>query len=216
MNPVVSIGNQDFESIRTGNCFYVDKTSFNKEWWESKDIVTLITRPRRFGKTLNLSMVDTFFSNQHAGKGHLFEGLSIWQEEKYQKLQGTYPVLFLSFSGIKGKNFKDARMGIILLDEYDTPLQEAYLGGYWDEMSAFIRSLFNAAFKTNPSMERGILTGITRVSKESIFSDLNNLQVVTTTSRQYATAFGFTEQEVETALDFFGARNAMDKVKFCS
>ena len=93
---------------------------------------------------------------------------------------------------------------LIFLDEYDTPLQEAYVGGYWDEMVTFIRSLFNNTFKTNPSLERAVMTGITRVSKESIFSDLNNLTVVTTTSDKYATAFGFTEEEVFNALDAQG------------
>ena len=92
------------------------------------------------------------------------------------------------------------KKAIILLDEYDTPMQEAYIHGYWDEFTAFIRSLFNSSFKTNPYMERGIMTGITRVSKESIFSDLNNLNVVTTTSEEYATCFGFTETEVFDAL----------------
>ena len=96
------------------------------------------------------------------------------------------------------------RKVIILLDEYDTPMQEAYVDGYWDELVAFTRSLFNSTFKTNPYLERGIMTGITRVSKESIFSDLNNLKVVTTTSDEYATAFGFTENEVSAALEAYG------------
>lgn len=274
MKPVVSIGNQDFESIREKNCFYVDKTAFIQEWWESNDVVTLITRPRRFGKTLNMSMLEVFFSNQHEGKGHLFEGLSIWQKEKYRDLQGTYPVMSLSFSGIKGDTYETARGGIlqvilnlyakygflpqskalnsqekayfdfikpdmtddmaamslhrlsicmdrhygkkaiILLDEYDAPLQEAYSHGYWEKMTAFIRSLFNCTFKANPYMERGIMTGITRISKESVFSDLNNLQVITTTSDKYTAAFGFTEQEVEDALALFGLTGTMEKVKF--
>ena len=102
---------------------------------------------------------------------------------------------------------------IILLDEYDTPMQEAYLQGYWDEFTSFIRSLFNATFKTNPYLERAIMTGITRVSKESIFSDLNNLRVVTTTSDMYAECFGFTEPEVFAALDEFGMSDKKDDVK---
>lgn len=93
---------------------------------------------------------------------------------------------------------------IIILDEYDTPIQEAYLHGYWNEFTAYIRSLFNATFKTNPYMERAIMTGITRVSKESIFSDLNNLNVITTTSSSYATSFGFTENEVFDAMEEYG------------
>lgn len=102
---------------------------------------------------------------------------------------------------------------IVLLDEYDTPMQEAYVGGYWPEMTAFIRSMFNAVFKTNPSLERGLMTGITRVSKESIFSDLNNLNVVTTTSEEYADCFGFTEEEVFAALDERGMSDRRRQVK---
>ena len=109
MKKKVGIGIQDFEKIRVKNCFYIDKTSFMKEWWESDDDVTLITRPRRFGKTLNMSMVETFFSVNYADRGELFEGLSIWEEEEYRKIQGTYPVLSLSFANVKEKDYKTAR-----------------------------------------------------------------------------------------------------------
>ena len=273
MAKVISIGNQSFESMRERDNFYVDKTSFIKEWWENEDIVTLITRPRRFGKTLNMNMLECFFSNKYKDRGDLFEGLNIWKEEKYRKLQGTYPVIFLSFAGIKGNTFEMSKKQIcdkivelyesnrfllksecisdtekkryisflerpmdedvsyklnemsnylsryygkkviILLDEYDTPMQEAYVSGYWKELVAFTRSLFNATFKTNPYLERAIMTGITRVSKESIFSDLNNLVVVTTTSNQYETAFGFTEEEVFNALDEQGLSEKKQEVK---
>ena len=264
MKKVISIGIQGFSDLREQDCFFVDKTNFIKEWWENRDVVTLITRPRRFGKTLNMSMLDCFFSNKYANRADLFEGLSIWQDEAYRKLQGTYPVIFLSFAAVKAGNLEDAKTQIkqeiarlyeenryllegnvlsdnerkiynsttiqmddtmaqnalktlsvwmeryygkkviILLDEYDTPMQEAYVQGYWDEFTSFVRSLFNASFKTNPYLERAIMTGITRVSKESIFSDLNNLCVVTTTSNLYADCFGFTEEEVFAALDEFG------------
>lgn len=267
MARTVSIGTQDFEKIIKNNCFYIDKTHFIKEWWESTDEVTLITRPRRFGKTLNINMLERFFSIKYAGEGTVFENLSIWEEEKYKKLQGTYPVIFLSFAGIKEteytmavyrlcgilqdlyiKNYylldsdvltdgekkmykrmadnmsiEDAPMAlhrlsdylyryygkkaIILLDEYDTPMQEAYVSGYWDKMVLFTRVLFNNTFKTNPSLERALMTGITRISKESLFSDLNNLNVVTSTSNEYASCFGFTEEEVFTAMDEFGMTN---------
>lgn len=273
MKPVISIGNQNFESIRKGNAFYIDKTPFIREWWENQDTVTLITRPRRFGKTLNLNMLDCFFSRKYEGRGDLFEGLSIWDDEKYRNLQGTCPVIFLSFANIKGETYEKARNGIlyalaklysihnyvgnasvldekdlsffravspdmpdemaalsiqylsgfmnhyfgkkvlILLDEYDTPLQEAYINGYWDQMASFIRSLLNSTFKTNPYLERGIMTGITRVSKESIFSDLNNLEIVTTTSEKYSTAFGFTEEEVFQALTSCGRARDRDQVR---
>ena len=273
MKKVISIGIQGFSDLREQDCFFVDKTNFIKEWWENRDVVTLITRPRRFGKTLNMSMLDCFFSNKYANRADLFEGLSIWQDEKYRKLQGTYPVIFLSFAAVKAGNLEDAKTQIkqeiaslyeenryllegnvlsdnerkiynsttiqmddtmaqnalkalsvwmeryygkkviILLDEYDTPMQEAYVQGYWDEFTSFVRSLFNASFKTNPYLERAIMTGITRVSKESIFSDLNNLQVITTTSDLYADCFGFTETEVFQALDEFGMGDKKDEIK---
>lgn len=273
MARTVGIGIQDFSDIRKNNYFYVDKTPFIKEWWESGDSVTLISKPRRFGKTLNMSMLEQFFSIRYAGKGELFEGLSIWQEEKYRELQGSYPVISLSFANVKEEDYErtrykicqllenlyikhsylldsdvmtqkdkdffnrvsadmndgDATMAIhqlsdyltryhgkktiVLLDEYDTPMQEAYVRGYWEELVTFTRSMFNSTFKTNPYLERGMMTGITRVSKESIFSDLNNLKVVTTTSDEYADAFGFTEQEVFAALEEFGYVER-EKVKF--
>ena len=290
MKKVISIGIQGFSDLREQDCFFVDKTNFIKEWWENRDVVTLITRPRRFGKTLNMSMLDCFFSNKYADRADLFEGLSIWQDEEYRKLQGTYPVIFLSFAAVKAGNLEDAKTQIkqeiarlyrenrnfmkedifgederelyyrttvkmddvtaqdslrnlsvwmeryygkkviILLDEYDTPMQEAYVQGYWDEFTSFVRSLFNASFKTNPYLERAIMTGITRVRypkcvkfaeqtsngsvlTEPIFSDLNNLRVVTTTSNLYADCFGFTEEEVFAALDEYGMGDKKDEVK---
>jgi hypothetical protein len=218
-------------------------------------------------------MLEKFFSIDYRGRSELFEGLKIWQEPEYQKLQGTYPVLSLSFADIKENSYDQARKKIcygiknlynhydfllegpllnekekqefqkidenmedylatvslrnlaaylsryygkkviILLDEYDTPMQEAYVGGFWEELVAFLRNLFNASFKTNPYLERALLTGITRVSKESIFSDLNNLEVVTTTSTKYADCFGFTEKEVFDALKEFGLSNRMEEVR---
>lgn len=270
----IGIGHQDFETIRKRGYFYIDKTKFIREWWESGDEVTLITRPRRFGKTLNMSMLEKFFSIKYAGRGDLFEGLSVWQEESFRQMQGTWPVIFLSFANIKETTFSDAKKVIcntitklynqfdflvesdklnekekafyqevtahmenyaaidslnalsgylmkyygkkviLLLDEYDTPMQEAYVGGYWPEMVAFIRSFFNAAFKTNPCLERAIMTGITRVSKESVFSDLNNLEVVTATSKKYADCFGFTEVEVFSALEEYGMVDQKKQVKY--
>ena len=274
MARTVSIGCQDFETIRRENYFYIDKTSFIQEWWERGDSVTLITRPKRFGKTLAMSMTEHFFSLSSAGKASLFEGLSIWEQEKFRRLQGTYPVISLSFANVKERDYKSAvqkislvltelyndrrfllegdlmskeekayfesismnmpevvataaihrlskflyryygKKVIILLDEYDTPMQEAYVDGYWEEMVSFTRSLFNAAFKTNPYLERAIMTGITRVSRESIFSDLNNLKVVTTTSEEYADSFGFTEGEVFQALEQFGLSAQRQEVKY--
>ncbi len=278
----VVIGKQDFAALRENDYFYVDKSDFIKEWWDSGDDVTLITRPRRFGKTLNMSMLNCFFSNQYADRGDLFEGLSIWKNDDYRKIQGTYPVIFLSFADLKSCSFNEARNTIaaiindvykqyrflldsdimsdseksgwvrlenyaagllmnaednnallqraikdlcgylsryyrrkviILLDEYDTPMQEAYMYGYWDEFTAFMRNLFNSTFKTNPYLERAVMTGITRVSKESMFSDLNNLKVITVTSEEYNKYFGFTEGEVFEALEEMGLSSEKAAVK---
>ena len=121
MGRTVGIGNQDYETIRREGYFYIDKTAFIREWWESGDSVTLITRPRRFGKTLNMSMVEQFFSVNYAGRGELFEGLSIWREEKYRRIQGTYPVIALSFANIKETSYRIAQKRIcqIITDLYN-------------------------------------------------------------------------------------------------
>lgn len=272
MARTVGIGIQDFKKIIERNVFYVDKTMFIKEWWESMDDVTLITRPRRFGKTLTMSMLEYFFSVKYE-KSTLFQNLKIWNEEAYRKLQGQYPVISISFADIKECSYEQARKKIgeiivdlyntfdylltedtmnekekeyfrsisssmeeyelsisirrlsdylytyygrkviILLDEYDTPMQEAYVNGYWEQLAAFIRNLFNATLKNNPNLERAIMTGITRVSKESIFSDLNNLKVITTTSSLYGSAFGFTEQEVFAALAEYHLSGKKEEIK---
>ena len=273
MNQTISIGKQDFVSLRENHYFYIDKTDFIRQWWENADDITLITRPRRFGKTLNMNMLNCFFSRQYEKRGDLFKGLSIWTDQRYQRLQGSYPVIFISFADVKQNNYKDAiqkikniivdvyrqhrylnneecftenekqqmmaitekmddvtaqdalknlssylnllygKKVLIFLDEYDTPMQEAYINGYWDEFTGFMRGLFKATFKTNPYLERAVMTGITRVSKESVFSDLNNLTVITTTSDQYADCFGFTEEEVFKSLDQFGMSDKKQIVK---
>ena len=265
MARTVAIGQQDFGTVREKGYFYIDKTRFIKEWWESGDSVTLINRPRRFGKTLTMSMVEKFFSISHAGRADLFEGTEIWEYGEYREQQGTYPVIFLSFADVKETNFQDARKMIgyiieqlysqhnfllegdllnekekrffrnvtaemenyvfsaslktlsnylyryygkkviILLDEYDTPMQEAYVKGYWRELVELTRSLFNAAFKTNPFLERAVMTGITRVSRESVF--------ITSTSDKYADIFGFTEEEVASALGEFGLSDQEKEVR---
>lgn len=201
MARTVNIGAQDFGEMIENNDFYIDKTDFIKEWWENRDAVTLIARPRRFGKTLTMSMTEYFFSLKYAQRSDLFEGLNIWREDKYRKLQGTFPVIFLSFAYIKADNYEQAyqeiseliareyrrnafllksdyflpsdeekfnrilssrgsvsdicssinllseylyeyygKKVIILLDEYDTPMQEAYVNGYWEKIVEFMRS----------------------------------------------------------------------------
>ena len=121
MTRTIGIGQQDFADIRRDGLFYIDKTKFIKEWWESKDSVTLITRPRRFGKTLTMSMLDEFFSVKYAGEAELFYGLQIWQEETYRSMQGTWPVINLSFANVKEPTYEMAKRRIcqILTDIYN-------------------------------------------------------------------------------------------------
>ncbi len=271
MNKPVGLGIQDFEKIIENNNFYIDKTRFISEWWRSNDDVTLITRPRRFGKTLLLSTVENFLSLKQVNGGKLFEGLEVSEDAELMKEQGKWPVIFISFATIKentyegfllavnlllarlkesygflydslseeGKTMYDrinpdmeeqvssmvinvmsewlykyyGKKVIVLLDEYDTPMQEAFVNGYWDEVSGFMRTLFNFGFKANPYMERALMTGITRVSRESMFSDLNNLNVVTISTEQYSDCFGFTESEVFAALEAYGYASEKERVR---
>lgn len=120
MGNVISIGNQGFDSIRENNYFFIDKSSLIKEWWDSGDVVTLITRPRRFGKTLNMSMLNCFFSSKYAGRSDLFEGLSIWDDSSYRDIQGTYPVIYLSFADVKQTSYAEAvsKIKSIILEMY--------------------------------------------------------------------------------------------------
>ena len=261
----IFIGEQDFVTLRENNYFYIDKTEFIRNWWEDGDNTTAIMRPRRFGKTLNMSMVNAFFSLDYEGRGQeLFGDLRVWQHESMRQLQGRFPVIFLSFAMVKGSDcgsllqklreiiaaafkkhayllasdvldaadkayFKKVRFCeqgvdwevsihklsawlsayykrkvILLLDEYDTPMQEAYAGGFWQEMTEFMRPFFNATFKSNEYMDRALMTGITRVARESIFSDLNHLTVVTVLDDMYNDAFGFSEAEVFAAMNEYG------------
>ena len=131
MPRTAGIGHQDFETIRLKNNFYVDKTHFIKEWWEAEDSVTLIARPRRFGKTLNMSMLEKFFSVRYAGRGELFEGLSVWKEETYRHLQGTYPVISISFAGIKENTFPEVRKSICRVIEEQYNKNDYLLDGNW-------------------------------------------------------------------------------------
>lgn len=264
--PRIGLGYQDFAELMERNLFYIDKTAMIKEWWESGPKVTAVMRPRRFGKTLMLSTLEHFFSNKDAHSS-LFKKFKIWEYPEYRELQGTFPVIFVTFAGQKSTTLAGAmesmkmlfselyhqhyyllqstkltekqkklfqaisdggteeqliyaihnlawmltshfgKEPLILLDEYDTPLQEAYFYGYWDKYMGVMRKLFNATFKTNPFYTKAFLTGITRVSKESLFSDLNNIEIVTTSSDPYATAFGFTEQEVFAAMNMYGYTN---------
>lgn len=263
----IALGIQDFARIRQSDYFYIDKTAFIQDWWQSGSLVTLLTRPRRFGKSLMIDTVERFFTLAERDQEALFGNLAVWSYPEIRKLAGKFPVIRLSFSGVKAQTFAEARdlmvlalqelfrkfpflttspkldaeqhayfssfglssnpalvqyslrflstalhrvfgvKPIILLDEYDTPMQEAWLHGYWNELIPFIRTFMNLSFKDNPDFERALLTGITRVSKESIFSDLNNPDVITALSSEYQTAFGFTESEVIAAMKDYGLNN---------
>lgn len=273
MTREIAIGQQDYAAIIEKNSFYVDKTFFIKDWWNDPTFCTVILRPRRFGKTLTMSMMEYFFSTKHAGRADLFEALSIWEHEEFRALQGIYPVINITLADIKEKTHEGAineikliiqsifnsftyladsdkltsidkkrfeahienpaveslarslrflsellykhhgKKVLIFLDEYDTPMQEAFSSGYWNEIVEFIKNLFNATFKTNPYLEKSLITGITRVSKESIFSDFNHVSIVSTLSKQYETSIGFTEEEVFAAMDEYGLKEK-EKVKF--
>ncbi len=282
----IGTGVQSFSKLRERGSFFVDKTEFISDWWNSDDDVTLITRPRRFGKTLNMSMLECFFSPEYAGRADLFEGLNVWNDPEMRGLQGSQPVIFITMAKIKGTTYEDflrqmnttmmsvysryedfvsksekisadkkeifrlmymemvetmlkksekkvntdlliqsiaflsellsihyGKNVIILLDEYDTPMVESYVNKYWDETAAFMRTFFNTTFKSNPYMYRSVLTGITRVSKESLFSDFNNIEICTLSAVKYQEYFGFTEEEVFAAMDEYGLTNK-DEVKY--
>lgn len=255
----VGLGYQNFLDFVCGKRFYVDKTHFIPEWLANDARITLITRPRRFGKSMLLSTVRTFFDPMYADHPEYFEKLRVWKDADCRSLFGTIPVISVSFGSCKGNDFAQAMRGvtlglynmyiqheylrespklseeekaeyrrivasfseqrteyveisiqklcellykhygkvpIILMDEYDTPLLEAYTDGYWDETINTFRQLFHTTFKENDFFYRAIITGVTRISKNSLFSDLNNLEVDTVTCDAYSDCFGFTEQEV--------------------
>lgn len=273
MQPLFALGNTDLADILKKNRFYIDKTQFLADWWRIGSLVTLITRPRRFGKTLMINTVERFFSLRFSDQEQVFKNFKVWEDSSMSMLAGKLPVISLSFANVKGQDFQSVReliiqtllelrnqfdfirtsqhlteeerqffanfsakvsdseaqyflfnlsqalckhygsRVIILIDEYDTPMHEAWLNGYWSKLSSFLQPLLGKALKDNAYLERGLLTGITRIAKESIFSDLNHLDVITTVSDDYSTAFGFTESEVFAAMDRCGLsdrRNVKD------
>ena len=272
MQPVV-IGIQDFAKFKERNAFYIDKTSFIKEWWEQGDDVTILLRPRRFGKTLLLDTVNKFFSLEYKEQADLFDGLSIMQDKKIASMQGTRPVISLTFADVKARTMEIAmelikakiwdlfrryrqildfsklteeeqskykqynqemttstacgslqflssllescygEKVLLLLDEYDSPLIEAYTNGYWEEMVDFMRLFFNSSFKTNPSRERVLMTGINRISQQSLFSDFNNAKIYGIRNNRYTTCCGFTQEEVDNALKQYNLYDQREVVK---
>ncbi len=273
------IGVNSFTDMREGGYYYVDKTLFIKELLDMKGKVTLFTRPRRFGKTLNMTMLRDFFQmpvDEMAAEKQraLFAGLKIVEaEETYMSQMGQYPVIFLSLKSTAGDNWEEAfaalcneieiefrrhrsalctaeleedreqalriaggdreaqdyrqalrllsrcleqahgKKAIILIDEYDVPLEKAHFKGYYDKMIGFLRSLFESALKTNESLAFAVLTGCLRISRESIFTGLNNLKIVSVTSTEFAEHFGFTPAEVETLLRYYGKEHHLETVR---
>ena len=268
----VSIGVDDFERLIEDNYYFVDKSLFIKELFDSGAVVTLIPRPRRFGKTLNMSMLRYFFEKSEKSKRHLFNGLKIEQYSDCMEHQGKYPVIWLTFKDVKTsaweesyrllrmqimreferhsyvrellfdaekERFERIRKGkcdladfmgslldlsiylerahkakvLILIDEYDTPIHAGYSNGYYDEVINFMRSFMGSALKGNNALQKGVLTGILRVAKESIFSDMNNLRVCDITNDAYADKFGLLEDEVTLMLRTFNLNTFIDKVR---
>ena len=268
------IGVENFEDLRRNGYYFVDKTLFIKELLDMKGKVNLFTRPRRFGKTLNMSMLRYFFETGKADNSELFQGLKIMDEgEKYLIHMGQYPVISISLKSMKQPVYEDAfyslqeelagefkrhdellsrlpyeadrekylrfigrkaepkeylgslkflseclfrfygRKAVILIDEYDVPLENAYFSGFYDRMVSVIRSLFESALKTNDYLEFAVVTGCLRISKESIFTGLNNLNVVSVTANSFAEHFGFTPEEVEQMLKDYGLEENLETVK---
>ena len=269
-----ALGTSEFTRIIDDSCYYCDKSLLVKDLLDSKTQVMLFTRPRRFGKTLNMTMLRTFFEKPIDGKDtrHYFKDLKIWQAGKeYQSEQGKRPVIYLTFKDVKPRTYSGAiiKIGslildeisrheyllnstklnaidkkklndiidnddnpdklsgsirmlsamlcrhyetqpIILIDEYDVPIQAGYESGFYDDIISFMRDFLSGAFKDNPSLYKGVLTGVSRVSKESIFSGLNNLEVNTIFDKTFSTYFGFTQQEIDEMFRFYGIE---DKLK---
>ena len=275
MKKALPIGVEFFDDMIVNDYYYVDKTLLIKDILDKKGSVNLFTRPRRFGKSLNISMLQCFFDNLMADKASLFDGLNISQAgEVYLKHQNQYPVIKLSLKDVESINFTNAmkrlvskiaseydrhayllestklrnkekekfekfldeetsienyqdslaflstclekhysQKVIILIDEYDVPLEKAHFKGYYSEMVEFIRGFFSSALKTNKSLQFAVLTGCLRVSRESIFTGLNNLNIVSITSDSFGEYFGFTESEVLEMLGYYGLQNRADEMR---
>ena len=267
----LAIGTSDFKSLITGNAFYIDKTKFIEEILEDLSEVKLFTRPRRFGKTLNLSMLKYFFDVENAEENRkLFNNLYISQSE-YMKYQGQYPVIFISMRNVEAENWEKSyfntrnlisllyrsfkhigekinefdiedfmniamnkdhadwesslknlskylyeyygKKAIILIDEYDTPMTNAWSEGYYEKSRNFFKNFYANALKDNEYLEKGVITGILRVAREGIFSGLNNLRVYTVLDKNYSDAFGLTEDEIIKALDYYELSENIEDVR---
>jgi len=270
----IPLGISDFKAIIEEDYLFVDKTLLIKEFWESNGQTILLPRPRRFGKTLNMSMIKYFFEKDSIDNRYLFKNLNIENHEEIMKFQGKYPVIYLSFKDEKHSTFEYLKTGlrsilsklyldhkyclnkdnldnvekeyynliinkkadiielsnalkklsqyledyfeqkvIILIDEYDVPIQAAYLNNYYDEAIEFMRNLLSGAFKDNNSIKKGMITGILRVARESIFSGLNNLKVESILSNNFSDKFGFTEKEIEKLVHEYNIEEKLEIIK---
>jgi len=270
----IPIGISDFKTIIEEDYLFVDKTLLIKEFWESNGQTILLPRPRRFGKTLNMSMIKYFFENDSSDNNYLFKNLNIENHEEIMKFQGKFPVIYLSFKDEKYSSFEYLKEGlnsvfsklfieheyclnnpklrridkeyydsiinkeasiidlsnalkklseylkdyfnqkvIILMDEYDVPIQAAYVNNYYVETIEFMRNMLSGAFKDNNSLKRGMITGILRVARESIFSGLNNLKVESILSYNFSDKFGFIESEIEKLANEYSIEEKLESIK---
>lgn len=271
---LLPLGRTDYKKICDNN-YYVDKTLLVKELLDEEVGIILFTRPRRFGKTLNMDMLRTFFEKTKEDTSKYFTDKSIWAAgEKYTRHQGQYPVIYLSLKDIKARKWETAydllkyiisveyvrhaelknsseleeadlnfykritsnqasmaeyqfslqalsrmlhqhhkQAPVIIIDEYDTPIQEGYVNGYYSEAVEFIRNFFSAALKDNPHMTISILTGILRIAKESIFSGLNNIRIYSVLDEKFSSYFGFTTTEVQTLAAYYGKMKQLPEIK---
>lgn len=274
MRKILSVGIDDFKKLIDNDCYYIDKSNLICNLLDNFNQATLITRPRRFGKSLNMSMLRYFFEKSEEDNSYLFDGLGVSRDDRYMQEQGKYPVISLSFSSVKAHTFeKNLKMlsklmtklfeyhqesidfdkltprerkqwgiytegtpdsidlsdsllflsecleksykqkVIILIDEYDVPLDNAYFNGFYDKMINFIRILFESAVKGNSSLKMAVLTGCLRISKESIFTGMNNLVVYSVIDKPYSKYYGFTEKEIRQMLDYYEFQNKFDVIK---
>ena len=271
----IGIGTSDFKKMRVKDYYYIDKTMYIKDILDNKSEVILITRPRRFGKTLNMSMLRYYFDCRQKDNKELFEGLKIMtQDEKYTSKLGYYPVIYLTLKDMNGSTFDEAliqlktellelyidhayllkseklldiekerfnnilnfradkieiqkalylltrllykeyeRPAILLIDEYDVPIQSAYVEGYYEEAIKFLKTFYGTTFKDNPYLEKTVLTGVSRVAKESIFSGANNFDVFTVLDNEFADDFGITKEEMDKVIEDFKVEDDKEEIK---
>ena len=271
----IGIGESDFKGLRIRDNYYIDKTMYIKDIIDNESRVILVTRPRRFGKTLNMSMLKYYFDCKQKDNKELFEGLKIMnQNEKYTSKLGYYPVIYLTLKDVQDTNYENMLLDmktamlnmykehrylldsdkiypeekaritdilyaredesvlknsvrdlseylnrhyekpvILLVDEYDVPLQNAYVEGYYDEAVKFFKTFYGVTFKDNPYLEKTVLTGVSRVAKESIFSGANNFKVFTVLDNEFADDFGITEEEMDKVIQDFEIQDEKEEIK---